>query len=46
MGIEIDDGGPAFPFGQVGEQTGMPINGYHNDEMRCAMGRSDLPTEG
>lgn len=27
------DGGPAFPFGQVSEQTGMPINGYHNDGM-------------
>lgn len=30
---KIEDGGPAFPFGQVSEQTGMPINGYHNDGM-------------
>lgn len=28
-----NDGGPAFPFGQVSEQTGRPINGYHNDGM-------------
>lgn len=26
-------GGPAFPFGQVSETTGAPINGYHNDGM-------------
>ena len=30
---KIDDGGPAFPFGQVSETTGLPINGYHNDGM-------------
>lgn len=24
----IDDGGPAFPFGQVSEITGQLINGY------------------
>lgn len=24
----IEDGGPAFPFGQVSEITGQPINGY------------------
>ena len=24
----IDDGGSAFPFGQVSEITGQPINGY------------------
>jgi hypothetical protein len=29
----IYDGGPAFPFGQVSEVTGAPINGYHNDGM-------------
>ena len=30
---ERNDGGPAFPFGQVSEASGMPINGYHNDGM-------------
>ena len=30
---KVEDGGPAFPFGQVSESTGMPINGYHNDGM-------------
>lgn len=29
----IYDGGPAFPFGQVSEVTGAPINGYHNNGM-------------
>lgn len=24
----INDGGPAFPFGQVSESTGQPINGF------------------
>lgn len=24
----INDGGPAFPFGQVSELTGQPINGF------------------
>jgi hypothetical protein len=24
----IDDGGPAYPFGQISELTGQPINGY------------------
>jgi hypothetical protein len=24
----INDGGPAFPFGQVSELTGHPINGF------------------
>lgn len=28
-----NDGGPAFPFGQISEATGLPINGYHNDGM-------------
>jgi hypothetical protein len=28
MSAEIDDGGPAFPFGQISEITGQPINGY------------------
>lgn len=27
------NGGPAFPFGQMSELTGQPINGYHNDGM-------------
>lgn len=27
---EHDDGGPAFPFGQVSELTGQPINGFFN----------------
>lgn len=30
---KVGDGGPAFPFGQVSETTGRPINGYHNDGM-------------
>jgi len=25
---EKDDGGSAFPFGQISENTGQPINGY------------------
>lgn len=28
-----NNGGPAFPFGQISELTGQPINGYHNDGM-------------
>lgn len=28
-----NDGGPAFPFGQVSEVTGQVVNGYHNDGM-------------
>jgi hypothetical protein len=34
-GIRMIDktGGPAFPFGQMSETTGQPINGYHNDGM-------------
>ncbi len=28
MSAEINDGGPAFPFGQISEITGQPINGY------------------
>lgn len=28
MDSEHNDGGPAFPFGQVGELTGQPINGF------------------
>ena len=30
---KTNDGGPAFPFGQVSEVSGQPINGYHNDGM-------------
>ena len=29
----VDDGGPAFPFGQVSEATGQPINGFFNPGM-------------
>jgi len=25
---DVNDGGPAFPFGQISEITGQPINGY------------------
>lgn len=28
-----NDGGPAFPFGQVSELTGQPINGFFNPGM-------------
>lgn len=28
MSAPINDGGPAFPFGQVSEVTGQPINGF------------------
>lgn len=28
-----DDGGPAYPFGQVSEVTGQPINGHHSEGM-------------
>jgi hypothetical protein len=30
MKSSINDGGPAFPFGQFSETTGQPINGYYN----------------
>ena len=30
---KIEDGGPAFPFGQVSETTGQPINGFFNPGM-------------
>lgn len=30
---QIDDGGPAFPFGQISENTGQPINGFFNPGM-------------
>jgi hypothetical protein len=33
MSAPQNDGGPAFPFGQVSEVTGAVINGYHNDGM-------------
>jgi hypothetical protein len=29
----IDDGGPAFPFGQISELTGQPINGFFEPGM-------------
>ncbi len=28
-----NDGGPAFPYGQISEATGQPINGYFNAGM-------------
>ena len=28
-----NDGGSAFPFGQISEQTGQPINGYFSPGM-------------
>lgn len=28
-----NDGGPAFPFGQISELTGQPINGFFNAGM-------------
>ena len=33
MIAQIDDGGPAFPFGQVSELTGQPINGFFSPGM-------------
>jgi hypothetical protein len=30
MSTTPNDGGPAFPFGQMSETTGQPINGYYN----------------
>jgi hypothetical protein len=30
---KIDDGGPAFPFGQISEATGQPINGCFSEGM-------------
>ena len=33
MNKPIDDGGAAFPFGQVSERTGQPINGFFNPGM-------------
>ena len=49
----IDDGGPAFPFGQISELTGQPINGYFSADqsyradvakecLAALMGRDDL----
>ncbi len=29
----INDGGPAFPLGDVSETTGQPINGFFNPGM-------------
>lgn len=28
-----NDGGPAFPFGQISEHSGQPINGFFNPGM-------------
>lgn len=50
MAKPIHDGGPAFPFGQVSEVSGQPINGYHNDGMTLrdyfAAKAPDCPTDG
>jgi len=27
------DGGPAFPFGQISEKTGFPVNGFYDPGM-------------
>ena len=27
------NGGPAFPFGQINETTGQPVNGFYNPGM-------------
>ena len=27
------DGGPAFPFGQISEVTGQPVNGFYDPGM-------------
>lgn len=27
------DGGPAFPFGQISETTGQPVNGFYDPGM-------------
>ena len=29
----INDGGPAFPFGQISEVTGQPVNGFYDSGM-------------
>lgn len=29
----INDGGPAFPFGQISEVTGQPVNGFYDPGM-------------
>jgi hypothetical protein len=31
--VNNNDGGPAFPFGDVSETTGQPINGFFNPGM-------------
>ena len=31
--MSTNDGGPAFPFGQMSEQTGQPINGCFSSGM-------------
>lgn len=28
-----NDGGPAFPFGQISETTGQPVNGFYDPGM-------------
>ena len=33
MSTPTNDGGPAFPFGQVSELTGQPINGFFSPGM-------------
>lgn len=33
MRKEIKDGGPAFPFGQISEATGQPVNGFYDPGM-------------
>jgi hypothetical protein len=33
MSQQIDDGGSAFPFGQISELTGQPINGWFSPGM-------------
>lgn len=29
----MNDGGPAFPFGQISEMTGKPVNGFYDPGM-------------
>lgn len=46
MSTPTNDGGPAFPFGQVSELTGQPINGFFSPGMTLRdwfAGHVDVP---
>ncbi len=42
----IDDSGPAFPFGQISELTGQPINGYFAPGMTLRVWLAGMAMQG